>query len=178
MANIPLCIRTTSSLSVHLSLDTDCFHNLAIVNSATMNIEVYVSLWIRVFVFSEYRPRSGLLRHTESLVFQETSTLFSIAAAPIYISKENIFSLPRSVFLETKESMRNTVRPGQVEVTLIIAAAHGSHPFCCPACRSSKIDSPASCQTCEPLMASQKFAGRIGWLLVTGYQETLRKGLM
>ena len=69
--------------------------------------------------------------------------------------------------------MRNTVRPGQAEVTLTIAATRGSHPFCCPACRSSKIDPPASRQACEPLMASQEFAGRIGWFLVIGRQEAL-----
>ena len=94
-------------------------------------------------------------------------------AAPIYISKGKIFSLPRPVFPETNEGVRNAVRPGQVEVTLIIAAAHSPYHFCCPARQSSEIDSPASCQTCESLMAFQKFAGRVGWLLVIGYQVTL-----
>ena len=45
-----------SSLSGHLS----CFHVLAIVNSAAMNIGVHVSFQIRVFIFSEYMPRSGI----------------------------------------------------------------------------------------------------------------------
>ena len=42
---IPLCIfmYTTSSLDVHLLMDTDCFRVLAIVNSAAMNIVVLVS---------------------------------------------------------------------------------------------------------------------------------------
>ena len=35
-----------------------CFHVLAIVNSAAMNIEVHVSFWI--IVFSGYMPRSGI----------------------------------------------------------------------------------------------------------------------
>jgi len=36
------------------------FHVLAIVNSAAMNIGVHVSFQIRVFIFSEYMPRSGI----------------------------------------------------------------------------------------------------------------------
>ena len=42
--NIPLCIYTISSLPIHLSVDTlCCFHVLAIVNGAAMNIGVHVS---------------------------------------------------------------------------------------------------------------------------------------
>ena len=37
-----------------------CFHVLAIVNSAAMNIGVHVSFRIRVFIFSGYMPRSGI----------------------------------------------------------------------------------------------------------------------
>ena len=53
---------TTSSLSIHLSVDghLGCFHVLAIVNSAAMNIEVRVSFQTRVF--SGYMPRSGIAR--------------------------------------------------------------------------------------------------------------------
>ena len=35
-----------------------CFHVLAIVNSAAMNIGVHVSFQIRIFIFSRYVPRS------------------------------------------------------------------------------------------------------------------------
>ena len=43
-----------SSLSAHL----DCFHVLAIINTAAMNFEVHVSFWI--MVFSGYMPNSRI----------------------------------------------------------------------------------------------------------------------
>ena len=41
-------ICTTPSLSIYLSLNIGCFHVLAIVNSASVNIGVYVSFQITV----------------------------------------------------------------------------------------------------------------------------------
>ena len=45
---------------IHLSVDghLDCFHVLATVNRAVVNIEMHVSFWIRVFC--GYMPRSGI----------------------------------------------------------------------------------------------------------------------
>ena len=45
---------------IHSSVDgpLGCFHDLAIVNSATMNSGVHVSFWI--MIFSRYMPRSGI----------------------------------------------------------------------------------------------------------------------
>ena len=45
---------------IHSSVDghLGCFHVLAIVNSAAMNIGVHVSF--RIMVFSGYMPRSGI----------------------------------------------------------------------------------------------------------------------
>ena len=45
-----------SSVVGHL----DCFHVLAIVSSAVVNIGVHMFFQIRVFVFSGYMPRSGM----------------------------------------------------------------------------------------------------------------------
>ena len=58
LSNIPLCICTTSSLSICLSMGMSigCFHDLAIVNSAAVNVGVHVSFWI--MVFSGYMPSS------------------------------------------------------------------------------------------------------------------------
>ena len=56
LSNIPLCICTTTSLSVDGHLG--CFHVLAIVNSAAMKNGIHVSF--SILVSSEYVPRSGI----------------------------------------------------------------------------------------------------------------------
>ena len=43
-----------------VNVNLGCFHILAIVNSAAMNIGVCVSFQIRVFLFYEYMSRSGI----------------------------------------------------------------------------------------------------------------------
>ena len=40
-----------------------CFHTLAIVNNAAMNIGVHVSFYVSVFVFLVYMPGVELLDH-------------------------------------------------------------------------------------------------------------------
>ena len=54
-----------SSVDGHLG----CFHDLAIVNGATMNIGVHVTFWISVFVFFGYIPRSGIAGSYSSFIF-------------------------------------------------------------------------------------------------------------
>ena len=58
LSTIPLDIRTTPPLSVSGHLG--CFHVLAIVNNAAMNIGVHVSFRIRVTDFSRYMPRTRI----------------------------------------------------------------------------------------------------------------------
>ena len=58
-SNIPLCICTTTSLSIHLSMDIlGCFRVLAIVNTAAVNTGIHVSL--SILASSAYMPRSGI----------------------------------------------------------------------------------------------------------------------
>ena len=52
-----------SSVTGHL----DCFHALAIVNNAAMNIRVDESFWI--IVFSQYMPRSGFVGSYGNSIF-------------------------------------------------------------------------------------------------------------
>ena len=54
---------------IHSSVDEHlgCFHVLAIVNSAVVNIGEHVSFWI--MVFSGYMPRSGIAGSYGSSIF-------------------------------------------------------------------------------------------------------------
>ena len=50
---------------IHLSVDghLGCFHVLAVVNSAAVNVGVHVTFQFNVFIFSRYIPSSGMLDH-------------------------------------------------------------------------------------------------------------------
>ena len=54
-----MCICTTAFLSIHLLMDINgCFHVLAIINSAVMNIGVHMSL--SILISSVCMPSSGI----------------------------------------------------------------------------------------------------------------------
>ena len=81
---------------IHSSVDgpLGCFHVMAIVNSAAMNILMYVSFWI--IVSPGICPGVELLDHMVILflVFKRTTVVFSRVTVPIYIPTNSVGEFP------------------------------------------------------------------------------------
>ena len=71
-----------------------CFHVLAIVNSAAMNIGVHVSF--QIMVFSGYLPRSGIAGSYDSSIFSFLRDLHTVlhSGASIYIITNCVRGFP------------------------------------------------------------------------------------
>ena len=88
---------------IHSSVDghLGCFHILAIVNNASMNIQVYISFQTSVFIYLGGKNRSELARLYDSFIFnffRNYHTVFHSSCTSVYSRPQCMKSL-HSTFL-------------------------------------------------------------------------------
>ena len=101
LSNIPLCILFFSHYTIDRHLG--CFHVLAILNSAAMNIGVLV--FFETVVFSEYMPINEVAGLYGSSIFRFLWQLhmFSIVTVPVTflrtLQEDSLFFIPSPEFI-------------------------------------------------------------------------------
>ena len=129
-----MCICTTTSLSIHLSVEIGCFHVLAIVNSASVNIGVHVSFSVIIF--------SGCMFHSEIVGSYGSFILFFFLKKSSYCSPP-VQSSPVTQSCTTLCDPMDCSMPGfpvlpqlpklaQIHVHQVSDAIQPSHPLSSP----------------------------------------------